>query len=1074
MIMATSQNGYSAECLVVCQAKITGITVNPTTANIQVGQKIQLTAVTTPETVTEKMTWKSRNEDVAKVDNNGNVTGIGKGVVEIIAQNPGGTIQAVCLVNVQTEPVEIRLNYSVLVIDINSTDIPKLEAMVIPNTANVNANITWKSSDPSIVEVDGGNVIPIKNGNAVITARTDNGIEATCDIIVQTSPLGVTLNKNKITLDMSGTKTAKLIATINPYTANVNKDITWTSSNTDIAEVEDGLVTGISNGTVVITAMTANGKYAECIVEVQTSPTEVKLNYSSLILEKSALASPTLNATILPESANVNTNITWSSSNTSVVAVDNGKLAVKGNGSTTITVKTDNGCRSQCTIVIITSITSIEVSPTSKKMEVNQTAQLTAKVNPADATEKITWKSSNTDVAKVDRNGLVTGVAKGKAIITAQNPAGTIKATCTVTVGNATLMVARYGTGKDTDNYLRSNVAKNKIESIKFVKGQVPTSGIIEQFDASADNDNSIIGYYTDEDSNDMYELTFVSETNIEANQNSSYLFRYLSNVKEIAFDNFDTSKVTNMGDMFGYCRSLTSLDVSKFDTSQVTNMAQMFFVCSSLTSLDVSKFDTSQVTNMANMFFECSSLTSLDVSKFDTSKVTNMNSMFGYCSSLTSLDVSKFDTSQVTNMSGMFYYCRSLTSPDVSNFDTSRVTDMSYMFQNCDNLTSLDLSKFDTSKVTNMAQMFVLCRSLTSLDVSKFDTSQVTNMANMFNACESLTSLDVSNFDTSQVTNMSGMFYYCSSLTSLDVSNFDTSKVIKMIRMFYECSKLSEIYVSEYNETTGKGWTTKNVTDSDDMFSGATRLVGGNGTKFNSSYIDATYARIDKEGEPGYLTAIGQASKTESYVGYYADVDGDGTVDGIIFADLLHGKTGQWGNSNGTYTIPTIESTKVKSYKISQEDYTNQLGGTSKILTPSGDGNDRFYVMALTDITGLYVFGCSLSGTTTIFGSGKTNTQTLIGKVDLNSNLKEQIQPKVNKGWFIPSKEEWSAFGGELGITTSNYSAKGLSISYWSSSQYSTPSTEYAWSAHFRDRYVGISTDIISIGDYVRLVTTF
>ena len=111
---------------------------------------------------------------------------------------------------------------------------------------------------------------------------------------------------------------------------------------------------------------------------------------------------------------------------------------------------------------------------------------------------------------------------------------------------------------------------------------------------------------------------------------------------------------------------------------------------------------------------------------------------------------------------------------------------------------------------------------------------------------------------------------------------------------------------------------------------------------------------------------------------------------------------------------------------------------------------------------------------TTTIFGSGKTNTQTLIGKVDLNSNLKEQIQPKVNKGWFIPSKEEWSAFGGELGITTSNYSAKGLSISYWSSSQYSTPSTEYAWSAHFRDRYVGISTDIISIGDYVRLVTTF
>ena len=212
--------------------------------------------------------------------------------------------------------------------------------------------------------------------------------------------------------------------------------------------------------------------------------------------------------------------------------------------------------------------------------------------------------------------------------------------------------------------------------------------------------------------------------------------------------------------------------------------------------------------------------------------------------------------------------------------------------------------------------------------------------------------------------------------------------------------------------------------------------------------------------------------SKTESYVGYYADVDGDGTVDGIIFADLLHGKTGRWGDSDGTYTIPTIESTKVKSYKVSQEDYTNQLGGTSKIIISSGEGEDRFYVMALTDITtDEYTLGCSMSGTTTTFGSGKTNTQTLIGKVDLNSSLKEQIQPKINKGWFIPSKEEWSAFGEELGITKSNYSysANGLSDGYWSSSQ-SNAVTRSAWYANFKHgaMYYGYNNS------YVRLATTF
>ena len=143
---------------------------------------------------------------------------------------------------------------------------------------------------------------------------------------------------------------------------------------------------------------------------------------------------------ILPESANVNTNITWSSSNTSVVAVDNGKLAIKGNGSTTITVKTDNECRSQCTIVIRTSITSIEVSPTSKKMEVNQTAQLTATVNPADTTEKVQWTSSNTDVATVNDTGLVTAKATGTATIPVKNSDGKKSATCVVEVTDGYLL----------------------------------------------------------------------------------------------------------------------------------------------------------------------------------------------------------------------------------------------------------------------------------------------------------------------------------------------------------------------------------------------------------------------------------------------------------------------------------------------------------------------------------------------------------------------------------------------------------------------------------------------------------
>ena len=730
--------------------------------------------------------------------------------------------------------------------------------------------------------------------------------------------------------------------------------------------------------------------------------TGVKLDNKSVILDLNGKNTIQLNATPIPNNANKNTKMKWTSKKKTVATVtQDGMVTGKAVGNSTIMAASKNGKSAECLVVCQAKITGITVNPVTAVIQIGETTQLTATITPNTVTEKITWKSSNTDVAKVNRNGLVTGVAKGKAIITAQNPAGTIKATCTVTVGNATLMVASSGTGKDTANYLRSNVVKNKIESIKFVKGQVPTAGIIEQFDASEAEDSSIIGYYTDEDSNDMYELTFVSEKNIEANQNSSYLFYYLSNVKEIAFDNFDTSQVTNMGSMFEACKSLTSLDVSKFGTSQVTDMSYMF----------------------------------------------------GEGEALETLDVSKLNTNQVINMDGMFHHCKNLISLDVSEFDTSHVTDMSGMFNHCENLTSLDVSKFDTSQVKSMRWMFGNCESLTNLDVRKFDTSQVTNMKAMFQACRKLIELNISNFNTSQVTNMSYMFCNCSSLRS--------------------------IYVSEYNETTGNGWTTKNVTDSDEMFTSATKLVGGNGTKFNSSYIDATYARIDKEGEPGYLTNIDQkASETESYVGYYADVDGDGTVDGIIFADLLHGKTGKWGNSNGTYTIPTIESTKVKSYKISQEDYTDPLGGTSKILTTSGDGNDRFYVMDLTNVgTSEYRLANSqMSGTITTFGSGKANTQTLRETNNLYFTLREPIESKVNKGWFIPSKEEWSAFGEELGITRSNYSAKGLSREYWSSSQNDTD-LSCAWYADFdfacMEYMNGNNGDDYDY-NYVRMATTF
>ena len=242
---------------------------------------------------------------------------------------------------------------------------------------------------------------------------------------------------------------------------------------------------------------------------------------------------------------------------------------------------------------------------------------------------------------------------------------------------------------------------------------------------------------------------------------------------------------------------------------------------------------------------FRNSQATIINVSSFNTSNVTNMSGMFNHTEA-TTLDVSNFNTSKVTDMSNMFGYSKADTI-DLSNFDTSNVVSMFWMFEQSQ-ATTINVSNFNTSNVTNMGGMFRITKA-TNIDVSNFDTSKVTDMSEMFYSTVSPV-LDVSNFDTSKVTKMYSMFEDTKA-TELDISNFDTSKVTDMQKMFYNNSKLKTIYVSNK-------FNTDNVTASNEMFRDSNYLVGGSGTKYNSSYVDKTYAKIDGgASNPGYFTDI-------------------------------------------------------------------------------------------------------------------------------------------------------------------------------------------------------------------------
>ena len=136
--------------------------------------------------------------------------------------------------------------------------------------------------------------------------------------------------------------------------------------------------------------------------------------------------------------------------------------------------------------------------------------------------------------------------------------------------------------------------------------------------------------------------------------------------------------------------------------------------------------------------------------------------------------------------------------------------------------------------------------------NINNLNTSEVVYMNGMFEGCSSLTFINLGNFDTSNVTNMGNMFRRCTGLTSLSLHSFITSKVTNMFCMFAGCKNLTTIYV-------GLGWNTSALTDagSIDIFSQCTRLVGEQGTCYNSSNSDRKYAHIDGgTSNPGYLTA--------------------------------------------------------------------------------------------------------------------------------------------------------------------------------------------------------------------------
>ena len=335
----------------------------------------------------------------------------------------------------------VTLNKTTLALTAGGTG--TLTAMLAPETAT-NKNVSWTSSNTAIATVDNtGKVTAVAAGTATITVTTTDGSKtATCAVTVTAASVavtGVTLNKTTLALTAGGTET--LAATLAPETAT-NKNVSWTSSNTAIATVDNtGKVTAVAAGTATITVTTVDGsKTATCAATVTAASvavTGVTLNKTTLALTVGG--TEILTATLAPNNA-TNTNVTWSSGDVNIATVDNaGKVTAVAAGTATITVTTTDGSKTATCAVTVTAstvaVTGVTLNKTTLALTAGGTETLTATLAPETATNKnVTWSSSDVNIATVDNAGKVTAVAAGTATITVTTVDGSKTATCAVTV----------------------------------------------------------------------------------------------------------------------------------------------------------------------------------------------------------------------------------------------------------------------------------------------------------------------------------------------------------------------------------------------------------------------------------------------------------------------------------------------------------------------------------------------------------------------------------------------------------------------------------------------------------------
>ena len=729
-------------------------------------------------------TWEIMSgSECITIDEEGLVTAIQMGYAEIKLSVKEEQSQY-CHITI-IRPVEsITLNHQSATIYSNETLPLELESYYPADSNEYISSLTWESSNDSIATVSyWGVVMPKKAGTVTITGHLNSKVYATCEVTIleyiKVSQVKLNKTSHNLYIAPGTTQTLGLTATILP--ANATKpEVTWTSSNTAIAQVDDyGLVTITSIGTCRITATTTDGISSYCTINARREYVLTNLAITSPSNLVEGLASVTITPRFTPSNATYK-GVIWKSNNPSIATVSSsGVVTPISPGTTQIIVTSTHypDISGWCRITVADRVwpTGITIDQESATLEEESTYQLTATVSP-DTThlKSVYWSIADEDVATISSSGVITGVYEGETTATAYTyleDGSTISHTIPVTVTEKIIEVSVY-VNNQLEDTLYTARSKNYLVDLPF-QGST-TSYYTYGWFSDVDLNNRVSTTTTFQDDSAIYakrvykaDFSYTTSTNSSTglvtltrvtNSNNSDII-YIPNYVDGDYINIIKSYAIN-GD--SYVTTIIVDSISEINSSAFNNCSNLKkiivlgspsklspFAVSGCNNFEYNQYDNGYyIGSLINPYYafikavdspssitipkSCVLLNNLATTTAERLTVEEGSSRY------TSYDgiIYNKDLTQIVcipkNLTGAVQFPSTLTSIEAEQF------------YNHTNITSIDLN--NSIKILN-SDAFAYCTGLTSVT----GTDELTNIrSSAFSGCSNLRDITLSNNLTS------------------------------------------------------------------------------------------------------------------------------------------------------------------------------------------------------------------------------------------------------------------------------------------------------------------------------------